>query len=427
MKNLALDHNLEFESSVESDILALQELRPVPRISIQAFCETDSVLKTMERVMSDRRMLRTHTHVTQGSLASAASFFSNNPTPNLVIVETSSEPRFMMDELSKLAEVCDPSSKVIVIGHYNDVTLYRDLIRAGVSEYIVAPVAMADILSVINTLYVAQEAAPVGKTIALIGAKGGVGSSTISHNLSWAISTLFNSEVVMIDMDLPFGTAGINFDRDPLQSISEAVFSQETIDETYIDRLLEQCSEKLSLLAAPSTLERTYDFEANSFERVIEIAQRTAPTVVLDIPHSWNAWVESTLMRADEIIIVASPELANLRNTKNIMDTLRTLRPHDKPPYLILNQVGIVKRPEINPDDFCSPLGIQPISVIPFDPQFFGNATNNGRMLAEVDPNHLIVKAINEIAQIVTGRQEVKPKPKSGLHAMINKLRKKTV
>jgi pilus assembly protein CpaE len=425
MTNLALDQAPEFDPAEESEIEALQELRPVPRISIQAFCETTSVHKPMERVVADRRMMRAHMRVEQGGLLSAAEFYASNPTPNLVIVETSAEPRSIMGELAKLAEVCDPSSKVVVIGHYNDVTLYRDLIRAGVSEYVVAPVSMADILSVISNIYVSSDSAPIGKTIAVIGAKGGVGSSTISHNLSWAISTLFKNEVVIADMDLPFGTASINFDRDPPQGIAEAVFSPERIDETYLDRLLEQCSEKLSLLAAPSSLERIYDFDADAFTQIIDTAQRTAPTVVLDIPHTWNGWTRATLARADEVVIVASPELANLRNTKNILDVLRKLRPNDKPPFLILNQVGIAKRPEITPSDFCSPLGIDPIATIPFDPLFFGNATNNGRMLAETDAAHATVKIINEIAHIVTGRHEVKTKAKPGLQAILAKLRKK--
>jgi pilus assembly protein CpaE len=425
MTNLALDQFPDIEPVGDSEMAALQELRPVPRISIQAFCETASVLKPMERVMADRRMARAHMRVEQGGLLTAAEFYSANPTPNLVIVETSAEPRAIMGELSKLAEVCDPSTKVVVIGHYNDVTLYRDLVRSGVSEYMVAPVSLADILAVISNIYVSAESTPIGKTIAVIGAKGGVGSSTISHNLSWAISTLFKNEVVIADMDLPFGTASINFDRDPPQGIAEAVFSPERIDETYLDRLLEQCSEKLSLLAAPSSLERIYDFEADAFSQIIDTAQRTAPTVVLDIPHGWNGWTKTTLARADEVVIVASPELANLRNTKNILDMLRKLRPNDKQPFLILNQVGIAKRPEITPNDFCSPLGIDPIAIIPFDAQFFGNATNNGRMLAETDANHATVKIINEIAHIVTGRQEVKSKQKPGLQSMLAKLRKK--
>lgn len=425
MSNLALDREPEFEPANEAEVASMQELRPVPRISIQAFCETDSVAKPMERAMADRRLARAHMRVERGGVSSAIEYYHSNPTPNLIIVETSAEPRAIMAELSGLAEVCDPTTKVVVIGHYNDVTLYRELTRAGISEYMVAPVSMADVVAVIAGIFVTPDAAPIGKTIAVLGAKGGVGSSTIAHNLAWMISSLFKNEVVIADMDLPFGTANINFDQDPAQGMAEAVFSPERIDDVYLDRLLAQCAEKLSLLAAPSTLDRTYDFDADSFAQIIETAQRSAPTVVLDIPHCWNGWTRTTLARADEIVIVATPELANLRNTKNLLDTIRKMRPNDFSPRLILNQVGIPKRPEITPADFCDPLGLDPVAVIPFEPLLFGSAANNGRMLAEFDANHAVTKMMSEIAHVVTGRSEVKAKKKPGIQSILAKLRPK--
>ena len=229
----------------------------------------------------------------------------------------------MLQSLNELAEYCDPTTKVVVIGHYNDVGLYRELIRSGISEYVVAPISMADVVSVISTIFVDPESEPIGRSIAFIGAKGGVGSSTIAHNVGWAMSSLFKSEVVVADLDLAFGTANINFDQDPAQGIAEAVFSPERIDEVYLDRLLAQCAEHLSLLAAPSTLERVYDFDQDAFTQIIDTAQRSAPLLVLDMPHVWTGWSRATLTKADDVVVTATPELANLRNTKNIVDMLK--------------------------------------------------------------------------------------------------------
>src|SRR5690606_26160842 len=197
----------------------------------------------------------------------------------------------------------------------------------------------------------------------------------------------------------------------------------ERIDEMYLDRLLAQCAEHLSLLAAPSMLDRTYDFDADAFTPIIEVAQRSAPLLVLDVPHIWSNWSKTVLAQADEIVITATPELANLRNAKNLVDTLKKMRPNDMPPKLIINQAGVPKRPEISPEDFADPLGIEPMAIIPFDPAFFGSAANNGRMLGEMDANHAIVKTVNEIAHVLTGRAEVKAKKKSGLGDIISRLR----
>lgn len=370
-------------------------------------------------------MAKAQTRVYMGGIPAAVEFYQSAPTPNLVILETSAPTDELFRILNDLAEVCDPSTKVVIVGHNNDVALYRELIKSGISEYMVAPVTIADMMNVVSTLFVDPEAEPLGRSVAFIGAKGGVGSSTIAHNVSWSISTLFQSEVVIADMDLPFGTANINFDQDPAQGIAEAVFSSDRIDEVYLDRLLAECAEHLSLLAAPSMLDKVYDFSPDAFSQLIEVAQRTSPYVILDVPHVWNGWTQRTLEQVDEVVIVATPELANLRNAKNLIDTLRKLRPNDFAPRLVLNQVGMPKRPEIDPDDFAEPLELDPVAVIPFDAQLFGTAANNGRMLAETDAANPIVASLSNIAHLVTGRGVIKEKQKSGLKGILEKLKKK--
>lgn len=423
MSNLALEANTDTIEIDDGDIAALGALRPVPRISVQAFCETDSVAKPIERAASDRRMSKAHLKVHMGGIPNAIEFYQSAATPNLIILESREEPKQLLASLERLAEVCDQTTRVVVIGHYNDVGLYRELMRSGISEYVVAPISMTDIVSVISAIFVDPDADPIGRSIAFIGAKGGVGSSTIAHNVGWAMSKLFTSEVVVADMDLAFGTANINFDQDPAQGIAEAVFAPERIDEVYLDRLLSQCAERLSLLAAPSTLDRTYDFDAEAFAQIIDTAQRSAPALVLDVPHMWCGWSRTTLTHADEVVITATPELANLRNAKNMVDMLRKLRPNDPPPRLVINQSGVPKRPEISVEDFAEPLGIEPIAVIPFDPQLFGNASNNGRMLGEMDAQHAVVQTINEMAHILTGRAEVKQRKKGGLEGLLERLK----
>jgi pilus assembly protein CpaE len=425
MSNLAYETERDGAAASQQDVAALGALRPIPRISVQAFCETESVASPIERAGEDRRMSKTHLKVHMGGVATAIEFYQSSPTPNLIILESRSEPKELLEALRQLAEYCDPSTKVVVIGHYNDVWLYRELIRSGISEYIVAPVSMADIVSVISALFVDPEADPIGRSIAFIGAKGGVGSSTIAHNVAWTVSSLFSSEVVVADLDLAFGTANINFDQDPAQGIAEAVFAPERIDEVYLDRLLAQCAEHLSLLAAPSTLDRVYDFDPDAFTQIIDIAQRSAPVLVLDVPHVWSGWSKSILTQADEVVITATPELANLRNTKNFIDMLKKLRPNDAAPKLILNQAGMPKRPEISAADFTEPLGIAPLAIIPFDAQLFGNAANNGRMIGEMEKQSPVAQTINEIAHVLTGRSEVKVKKKPGLGQLLGKLKRK--
>lgn len=425
MNNLAYDNGDRESPSGDHEVAAMQTLRPVPRISIQAFCETESIASPIERAAEDRRMSKAHLKVHMGGIATAIEFYQSAPTPNLIILESRLEPKALIEALHQLAEYCDPSTKVVVVGHYNDVWLYRELIRFGISEYVVAPISLADIVSVTAQIFIDPETGPIGRSIAFIGAKGGVGSSTIAHNVAWAMSTLFSTEVVVADLDLAFGTANINFDQDPAQGIAEAVFAPERIDEVYLDRLLAQCAEHLSLLAAPSSLDRVYDFDPDAFTQIIDTAQRTAPLLVLDVPHVWTGWTKNTLTQADEIVITATPELANLRNTKNLADMLKRLRPNDPAPRLIINQSGVPKRPEISADDFAESLDLTAMAVIPFEPQLFGNASNNGRMLGEMDAQNPIVASVREMAHVLTGRAEVKARKAAGLSAILERLKRK--
>jgi pilus assembly protein CpaE len=424
MSNVAYDAAAEAEETAAQTVAAMQALRPIPRISVQAFCETEGVAGPIERAGEDRRMAKAHLKVHMGGIPTAIEFYQSAPTPNLIVLESRAEPKELLAQLGRLAEHCDPTTKVVVIGHYNDVGLYRELIRSGISEYVIAPISMVDIVSVISTIFVDPEAEPIGRSIAFVGAKGGVGSSTIAHNVAWTMSSLFKSEVVVADLDLAFGTANINFDQDPAQGIAEAVFAPERIDEVYLDRLLAQCAEHLSLLAAPSTLDRVYDFDSEAFTQIIDTAQRSAPMLVLDVPHIWSGWSKNILMKADDVVITVTPELANLRNAKNMVDMLNKLRPNDPAPKLIINQAGVPKRPEISVQDFAEPLGITPMAVIPFEPLLFGNAANNGRMLGEMDAKSPIVGTIGEIAHVLTGRSELKARKKPGLGSIIEKLKR---
>ena len=403
----------------------LQQMRPLPRISIQAFCESENLIQVMNDCAQDRRMARVHFRTVSGNIETAASMFSSSPTPNLIILENRSPATQLMNDLGDLAEVCDPTTKVVIVGHDNDVHLYRDLIRQGISEYVLAPVSLSDLINVIATIFVDPDSEPLGKTMAFVGAKGGVGSSTIAHNCAWGISNLFSTEVILADLDLAFGTANINFDQDPPQGIAEAVYSPERLDDVFLDRLLAKCASHLSMLAAPSMLDRTYDFNAGSFEPLMETVQRSAPVTVLDVPHIWSDWTKAILREVDDVVVTATPDLANLRNTKNLMDTLGKLRPNDRAPRLILNQVGMPKRPEISLEDFCEPLDIEPMAIIPFDAQLFGTASNSGRMIAETDAKAPISETFSQLAHILTDRAEVKAKKKAGLSNLRSLLRRK--
>jgi pilus assembly protein CpaE len=401
-----------------------EHIAPAPRVSIQAFCETVETAAAIQAAGEDRRLAKAHLKIQMGGIAAAIEAYRGSPTPNVIVLESEARTDSIINGLDALAEFCDAGTRVIVIGRHNDVTLYRELVRRGVSDYLITPIGTIDVVRSICGLFTAPDAKPVGRLIAVVGAKGGVGASTIAHNIAWAASRDLSLDSVVTDLDLPFGTAGLDYNQDPPQGVADAVFSPDRIDTNFVDRLLSKCSDNLSLLAAPATLERVYDFGADAFDAIFDSLRASVPCVVLDVPHLWTAWAQRTLIGADDILIVAAPDLANLRNAKNLIDHLRAARVNDRRPYYCLNQVGVPKRPEIKPADFAKGLEDDPIAIIPFEPQLFGTAANNGQMIAELSANHRVSETFRVLAKHLTGRSEAKKARSGFLMPLLSKLKR---
>ena len=397
-------------------------ISPAPRVSVQAFCATVAVATAVRSAGEDRRLSKAQLSVQMGGAAAAIELYHTAPTPNVIILETETDCDILAG-LDELATVCDRGTRVVVIGSASDVAPYRELVRRGVSDYVVGPVETIDVVRSICSLYAASETLPVGRVVAIVGAKGGVGASTVAHNVAWAIARDLALDSVVIDLDLAFGTAGLDYNQDPLQGIANAISQQERPDTAFMERLLAKCTDRLSLLAAPATLDQVYDFGAEAFDAVFDTLRMTTPCIVLDVPHQWSGWTKRALIGADDILIVAEPDLANMRNTKNMLNVLKASRPNDRPPLYCLNQVGMHRRPEIGAREFAKAIETQPIAAIPFDSRMFGTAANNGQMIAQIAASHRTTALFLEIAQRLTGHAVTKKSRISFLQPIIRKLR----
>lgn len=389
--------------------------RPVPRISIHAFCEFPDTGAALQRAASDRRLSKAHVTVQLGGLQAALDHYAGQATPNLLIIETRLQGRTAVEEIERLAEVCDSATKVVIVGRVNDVELYRDLIRRGVSEYLVAPLNPLHLIEVISGLYTDPQAAPIGRVVSMIGCRGGVGSSTIAHNVGWCIAERMQINTAIVDLDLAFGTCGLDFNEEPGQGVADALSAPERLDDVLLDRLLVKVGEHLSLFTAPALLDRTYDAEPTAYEAVLDAVRRMTPCVIVDLPHLWTPWVRQTLLASDDIVIVATPDLPSLRNGRALVELVKQNRPNDTPPRLVLNQVGQPKRPEIPVKDFAATMGIEPSLVLPFEPALYGAAANNAQMIVQMKPASPTGDGFRRLAELVTGRQAQDSAQKSAI------------
>jgi pilus assembly protein CpaE len=381
--------------------------QPVPRVTIHAACDRPEIADIMSGISADRRMARAEISVEAGGIEAAIARYATQASPNLLILDTLLQGPMMLHTLDRLAQVIEQGTKVVIIGAVNDIALFRELMSRGVSEYIVPPLQPLDLIRTICGLYVSPDKPFAGRVIAVIGARGGIGASTLAHNLAWSIAERQEASATLLDLDLSFGTAALDFNQDPPQSIADALMAPDRVDDVFLERVTTKQTQRLQMLTAPATLEREFELDPQAYEMVIERVRRTSPYIVLDLPHVWTSWIKHTLLSADDAIIVAGPDLASLRNTKNIMDLLKAMRPYDSPPTVVLSMTGVPKRPEIPFKDFAEALGAEPVASIPFDPQLFGMAANNGQMIGEVATQSKTAIAIDTLGASLTGRKPV--------------------
>ena len=352
-------------------------------------------------------MAKAHLRIQMGGLTAAVEAYQSSPTPNVIILESDKRSEDILDGLDQLANYCDAGTRVVIIGRMNDVTLYRELVRRGVSDYLIAPVGtLAGRARGVRTVLGArcQAGRPHHRRGRRQGRRRRLDRRPQYRLLaSRATSTL---DSVVTDLDLAFGTAGLDFNQDPPQGIAEAVFSPDRIDTAFVDRLLGQVHRSFEPAggagdAGPGLRFRRrrvrVDLQFAARHRALRRARRAA---------SMDRLEQADLIGADEILIVAAPDLANLRNTKNLYDLLKAARPNDHRPLYCLNQVGVPKRPEIKAADFAKALEDEPVAIIPFEPQVFGAAANNGQMIAEISADHRTAEMFRQLAQQLTGRAE---------------------
>ena len=382
------------------------------RISITAFVLAGETTAAVQAVQKNREFSRCQIINHEGSIKEAIKYLSENESPNLLIVETNLSGDALFEELKSLANVFDPNSRLMLIGQENRIQLYRQLKNMGIHEYLCSPIESEQLQSSISQLYADPEAIELGRVIACVGASGGAGSSTVAANLAYTLGQTYSSEVILVDLDLCFGTAALALNLQQRQSIADALAQPDRLDDVMIERFMLKYNDYLSVVAAPTVLGGDHEISLNAFETLLDLVRRMASFIVLDVPHQWSPWVNEVLLDANEVLVIAYPDLVNLRDAQAIFDRLMEKRNVDAPTRLILNRVGMAKRTELGPNDFKGPVTMTPTLNIPFEPNLFGMALNNGKSVVEENKRAKSTKLFDELAKIVSGRiQSEKQRP----------------
>lgn len=387
-----------------------EHVRAAPPISVLVRWEREDVRALVQAAARDRRLARAEFTFEPNTVAEPLSA-ELRPLPDLIILDSTASRERLLDQAAELTPLVRRGAKVVMLGAVNDINLLRDLAARGVSEYVMPPIEPEEFVRTLCRLYADGSASRI---IAVIGARGGVGASTIAHNLAWSIAERQQQPAALVDFDLAFGTAAFAFNQAPAQSITSILTAPEHADDELLDDIVVRPTQKLRIFSAPASVDRTLRLDPRAVEHTLSHVRRTSSWLVLDLPHDWTGWIKQALLTADQTIIVATPDLAGLAAAKNMLEALRAARPNCEP-HFVLSMAGVPKRPEIAAKEFAEALGATPMASFAFDPELVGKAAVSAQMIGEVAPASKMAQQIDDLAAALTGAEIIAeasaPKP----------------
>jgi pilus assembly protein CpaE len=390
-------------------------------MSADAFLLGDENAARVSDGLKDRTLTNMLGHVTTGGLSAALDYYNERPTPEILIVEFEGDSDAIMAGLDELAEIVDPGTHVVIVGAVNDVTLYRSLIKIGISDYLAAPLSTKQIVDSAYTLTADPDARPRGRVIAVTGVHGGAGGSSVAQNLAYAISAEYDADVAILDFDLQLGTAALNLNVDARQGIQDCLSQTDRLDDQLLERYVLKFDDHLSVLGTSGSLNMPPDIDVDAMNQLIDIMSQRTPFVVLDLPSRWNDWVSKALITADEAVIVATPDLVSLRDVQNWLRHLDEQRGEERGARVVLNKVGRAKKTELSEKDFEGATDGPIYGNIPHDPVVFDTASNNGQPLGQVNAKSKPAIAFSELARKLSGRHVSARRKKKGLLRLLGR------
>jgi pilus assembly protein CpaE len=368
------------------------------RLKIDVFYLSENTKSEIEKACDRKLFSYSKVNMFDGGITSAIEYYKDQETPDIVVLEEKDDDDVMMANLEDFAQYCMPNTKVIVVGRLNDINIYRKLITEGITEYFTYPIEAADFLNKVEEVFGNPDSVPKGKVFCFYGARGGVGSSSLAHNVAWTLSQVKKDDVILVDTDIFFGTSALSFNVDTKQNIVDALMQPDRLDAALLEKFLVRYDDHLMLLTSPANFSNNIQISIEALDKILDMLRQMAGIVILDLPHNYSPWVSQFLIEADETVVVATPDLISFRNVKNIKDTIGKLR-ETNPFKLVFNKYDSNRKNQLSKKDFSETLGINPLVTFSYEPDSFGEAINNGQMVCEVEPTSdlsLSFKAFSE-------------------------------
>lgn len=378
-------------------------LLPAARVDI--FIKDKETIDAARAISDDWRFARVNVNVEEGDVETAIMSYQEAKSPSLVIIETQSTGDDFIEKLGELSGHCEEETNAIVIGPVNDVTLYRNLTSMGVSDYLVKPVPLETLTEVIAKALIEQLGTSGSRLIGVVGAKGGVGTSSLTQALAWGISENLDQKTFLMDAAGGWSTLSVGMGFEASTTLQEAVRAAENDDEDTLNRMFHKANERLTVLASGSDSMLETSVTAAQYEHMIDLLMQSYPVVLVDLSGAIPSLKRAVLSKAHQTMIVSTATLPSLRAARTLIQELKLIHGGDTSHIdLITNMVGVMPSKEVPKKDIAAALEHEPSALIPYDPPLFIGSENEGKKINASKSGKEIIDKLMPLAQkVVTG------------------------
>ena len=343
----------------------------------------------------------------QGGIAAAAQTIDAAAPPGLLLIDISDneDPLSAMDAL---AEICPPATRVVTVGTSNDIMLYRRLLAMGVVDYLHKPISSEALYeALLQASRPAERAAPAAaakeaRVIALIGARGGVGTTTLAAGIGWCLSEQHQQRVALLDLDLQFGNLALGLDLEPGRGLREALEHPERIDSLFLSGAMSGTSERLRILSAEEALDDHPLLDPSAVDPLLAALNDDFDCVIVDLPRALDGMARRLLARAETTVIVTDLSLAAMRDTHRLINLMAVLRPGTTP-LLLANRIGILSRGEIGRAEFEKSIGRKIDYLVPYDAKAASAMAEHGKALPAAARSSKAAAELRRVAATLSG------------------------
>jgi pilus assembly protein CpaE len=362
---------------------------------------------TLDRVQGVIRELQLDDELSfEATLDAALRRIHDGNHPRVLVMDLSESPA-PISELSAARAVGGPDLKILALGTVNDVGLYRDMIAAGATDYLVKPPGREQLTAIFEkNSGGGGGAGGLGQVIAFLGSRGGVGTTTAAVSFAWVLAEDRKERTALVDLDLHFGTVALKLDTDPGNGLCEALEQPSRIDSLFIERAMIKVTDNLRILAAEAAIAEALIVDTGAIDVLLYELRRKFAWVVVDLPRVVTPIHRVVLSAAGRAVLLCERSLAGLRDTIRLQTLLREQAPQTR--LMLIDSGSHGDRAMVGKSEFEKAIGKTFDGTLSYDPKAAGAAANAGQPLPQAAPRSNYTKEVQQLIVNFAGASEVK-------------------